>query len=113
MAQAPSQLSWLVISETESASAVFTNSTRQRGPLTDLRKLISRQQVRLKIRFSRGDEYGDLLWLPPESFLVPLRCVICGPCALAFLRRAPAFLAAVGASRGWVERLLVWRLGHK
>ena len=45
-------------------------------------------------------------WLPPE-LLVPLRCVVCGSCALAFLRRAPAFLAAVGASWGWAERLLV------
>ena len=42
-----------------------------------------------------------------SELLVPLRCVVCGSCALAFLRCAPAFLAAVGASWGWAERLLV------
>ena len=33
--------------------------------------------------------------------------MVCGSCALAFLRCAPAFLAAVGASWGWAERLLL------
>ena len=47
-------------------------------------------------------------WLPP-ALLVPLRCVVCGSCALAFLRRAPAFLAAVGASWGWAASSLFVR----